>query len=170
MDKTKYASAGKEKSAAMELIDAGRKKYNIIKDVRINKSTIYSQINHFNEEANEYDTKMKVITGRDKCYMAIDEPGFVYITDCDYCYCSCCIVRKQILEMIGINRSNGETENVIYDLNGNRLVVIMIDSMPIVKKRDNKMYIVVGTKIKGFNCFYPVDDIFKSFYYLNETN
>jgi len=170
MDKTKCTSANKEKQASLELINAGREKYDRIKDMRINKSTIYSQINHFNEEANEYDRKMQVVTGLDKCYMAIEEPDFVYITNCDYCYCSCCIVRKQILEMISINRSNGETDNVIYDLNGNRLIVVMIDSIPIVKKRDNKMYIVVGSKVKGFNCFYPVDDIFKSFYYLTETN
>ena len=159
-----------EKSESYLLIEDGLRMYNDMKDIKINDNITYGQLNHFNEEANTYDKKLEFVTKRNKCYMEIEDPSFIYFKEYDCCYCSCCVVRKKLLDMIQINRDKGIQGNVIFDLKGIRLNLILIEDIPIVKKRDDRMYVVVESNIKGFNYFYPVDYIFKSFYNINRRN
>ena len=168
MNETKCLLASRFKKFSDEIIENGRIDYELKKDIRINKSTLYKDLNHFNDEANEYDKLMFSLTGLNDCYLKNDDNYFIYAKNVDYCFCSCCIIRNEILKLIDVNKDVNEGNNVIFDLNGNKLKVVIFNDLPIIKKRDNKLFIVIETKTKGLNVFYPLDDIFKSFYYLTK--
>lgn len=127
-----------------KLIEEGKKKY--------------QNNNDFNKEALEYDNKFLELTNY-KCLINNEENDFIYLPYYDLHYCSSCILKRKILELIDEN-------NILINLKGFKLEVIIKNNLPIIKKRDNHYFIVIKSNIENFNIFYPLNEIFKSFYFL----
>lgn len=114
------------------------------------KRAIYD--NTVTEEARDYDEKFFKYSGFDKC---LRDEGKL-----NRCYCAKCLMEEMLsLDMIA------EDSDFVTDIHGNRLKPVcrhMHD--PIVMKRDNRYYLLIRSKVPGFNEFYPIVDILKDFY------
>lgn len=145
-----------------ELFRIGRNDYDSKANNRINSKTNYCDLNFFNEEALDYDNKYFDLT-KDRCDMDNEDDCFFFYPEDDICYCASCIMRNELLNMIE-NRKYGK--NKIIDLKGNIIELVIVRQLPVVKRRGDHYFVVVKSQIKGFNLYYPMNEIFKRFYYL----
>ena len=129
-----------------QLFKIGREEYDIKANNRINKFTKYGDLNYFNEEALDYENKYFEIT-KDRCDMDNEHECFFFYPEDDICYCACCIMRNELLNMIELNRAYGK--NKIIDLKGNILDLVIVNDLPVVKRRGDHYFVVVKSNIKG---------------------
>lgn len=128
------------------------------KNIKINKN-----INNFNEEILEYEKNYFNLINK-KCTLDNLNDNFIYFPEFDLCYCPLCILKFKFLELIYKNKNIGK--NLIFNLKNKPLEIIIKNDFPIIIKRNNHYFIVIKSNIKNFNLFYPISEIFKSFYNL----
>lgn len=154
----------KLENISRELFKNGKNDYKLKFNQKINNNIKYGDLNFFNEEALDYDNKYFELTNT-KCDMDNEDDCFFYYNEIDICFCASCIMRNEILNMIERNKNYGK--NIIFDLRGNKLQVVITRQLPVVKRRGNHYFLLVKSKIKSFNIYYPMCEIFQRFYYLN---
>lgn len=126
---------------------------NLTKDHKrkLKEDSDYKLINNIDNQIEQYDLKYFEMFNTDKCLI---EQGS------DVCYCSKCIIKQDLyFEMLNKN------EEKLMDLKGNLIYPICSEKFyPIIEKRGKHYFILIKSDIKGFNIFYPINCILKSFY------